>query len=56
MLPPNAASAAKLKRRKDDAIIMAQFDIQTYVARTTPPPAPPREPAPAAPAAAPGEN
>ena len=56
MLPPNPVAAAKLKRRKDDAIIMAQFDIQTYVARTTPPPAPPREPAPAAPAAAPGEN
>ncbi|HEX8850753.1 MAG TPA: type 4a pilus biogenesis protein PilO [Gemmatimonadaceae bacterium] len=33
MLPPNPAAAAKLKRRKDDAIIMAQFDIQTYVAK-----------------------
>ena len=55
MLPPNPAAAAKLKRRKDDAIIMAQFDIQTYVARTTPPPAPPVHDAPP-PAAAPGEN
>jgi type IV pilus assembly protein PilO len=33
MLPPNPVAAAKLKRRKDDAIIMAQFDIQTYVAK-----------------------
>ncbi len=44
LLPPaNAAFAAKLKRRKDDAIIQANFDIQTYVAKTataaaTPPP------------------
>ena len=35
LLPPaNAAFAAKLKRRKDDAIIQANFDIQTYVAKT----------------------
>jgi type IV pilus assembly protein PilO len=51
LLPPaNPQFAAKLKRRKDDAIIQANFDIQTYVARTTPPPAPPApKPAPAAP-------
>ena len=35
LLPPaNPAAAAKLKRRKDDAIIQANFDIQTYVAKT----------------------
>ena len=34
MLPANTQRAAKLKRRKDDAIIEAHFDIQTYVART----------------------
>ena len=35
LLPPaNATFAAKLKRRKDDAIIQANFDIQTYVAKT----------------------
>lgn len=34
MLPGNPQRAAKLKRRKDDAIIEAHFDIQTYVART----------------------
>ena len=34
MLPANAQRAAKLRRRKDDAIIEAHFDIQTYVART----------------------
>ena len=35
MPPANPAAAAKLKRRKDDAIIQANFDIQTYVAKTT---------------------
>lgn len=49
LLPGNAARAAKLKRRKDDAIIEAQFDIQTYVARNTPNPA--AAPAEAAPTA-----
>ena len=35
LLPPaNAAFAAKMKRHKDDAIIQANFDIQTYVAKT----------------------
>ena len=35
LLPPaNPAFAAKLKRKKDDAIIQANFDIQTYVAKT----------------------
>jgi type IV pilus assembly protein PilO len=35
LLPPaNATFAARLKRRKDDAIIQANFDIQTYVAKT----------------------
>ena len=35
LLPPaNANFAAKLKRHKDDAIIQANFDIQTYVAKT----------------------
>ena len=43
LLPPaNAAFAAKLKRRKNDAIIQANFDIQTYVAKTAAPPAAPR--------------
>ncbi|HEX2777985.1 MAG TPA: type 4a pilus biogenesis protein PilO [Gemmatimonadaceae bacterium] len=37
-LPGNAAAAAKLKRRKDDAIIMVNFDIQTYVAKVAGPP------------------
>lgn len=53
MLPPNPAAAAKLKRRKDDAIIMAQFDIQTYVAKGASAAAPGHD-APAAAAA--GEN
>ncbi len=45
LLPPaNAAFAAKLKRHKDDAIIQANFDIQTYVAKTAA-----AAPAPAAP-------
>jgi type IV pilus assembly protein PilO len=35
LLPPaNATFAARLKRHKDDAIIQANFDIQTYVAKT----------------------
>ena len=34
MPPANPQAAAKLKRRKDDAIIQANFDIQTYVAKT----------------------
>jgi type IV pilus assembly protein PilO len=50
--PANAAYAAKLKRRKDDAIIQADFDIQTYVAKTAAPaPAVAPAPAPAAGAA-----
>lgn len=32
-MPANAEYAKKLRRRKDDAIIQAQFDIQTYVAK-----------------------
>ena len=32
-MPANAEYARKLRRRKDDAIIQAQFDIQTYVAK-----------------------
>jgi type IV pilus assembly protein PilO len=49
LLPPaNPQFAAKLKRRKDDAIIQANFDIQTYVAKTVTPGA-----APVAPPAAP---
>ena len=39
MQPANAIYAAKMKRRKDDAIIQANFDIQTYVAKTTTTPA-----------------
>jgi type IV pilus assembly protein PilO len=38
MLPGNAQQAAKLKRRKDDAIIVVNFDIQTYVAKAAPAP------------------
>jgi len=34
-LPSNPERAKKLKRRKDDSIIEAQFDIQTYVAKTS---------------------
>ena len=34
-MPTNAERAKKLKRRKDDSIIEAQFDIQTYVAKTS---------------------
>ena len=37
-LPMNAERAKKLRRRKDDAIIEAQFDIQTYVAKNNGPP------------------
>ena len=37
-LPSNAERAKKLRRRKDDAIIEAQFDIQTYVAKNNGPP------------------
>jgi type IV pilus assembly protein PilO len=37
-LPSNAERAKKLKRRKDDSIIEAQFDIQTYVAKNNGPP------------------
>jgi type IV pilus assembly protein PilO len=37
MLPSNPERAKKLKRRKDDSIIEAQFDIQTYVAKSAPP-------------------
>jgi type IV pilus assembly protein PilO len=36
-LPTNPERAKKLKRRKDDAIIEAKFDIQTYVAKTSSP-------------------
>jgi type IV pilus assembly protein PilO len=40
-LPTNPERAKKLKRRKDDSIIEAHFDIQTYVAKTSAaPPAP----------------
>lgn len=39
-LPSNPERAKKLKRRKDDSIIEAQFDIQTYVAKNNPTPAP----------------
>ena len=39
--PANAVFAAKLKRHKDDAIIQANFDIQTYVAKTAAMPASP---------------
>lgn len=50
--PANPTYAAKLKRRKDDAIIQADFDIQTYVAKTAAPvPAAAPAPAPAAGAA-----
>lgn len=55
LLPPaNPQFAAKLKRRKDDAIIQANFDIQTYVAKTATQAAAPAAPAPpsAAPSAA----
>ena len=46
LLPPaNPAYAAKLKRRKDDAIIQANFDIQTYVAKTATSGAPANAPA-----------
>ena len=45
LLPPaNATFAAKLKRHKDDAIIQANFDIQTYVAKTPSTTAPPAAP------------
>jgi type IV pilus assembly protein PilO len=36
-MPSNPERAKKLKRRKDDSIIEAQFDIQTYVAKNTAP-------------------
>ena len=46
LLPPaNPQAAAKLKRRKDDAIIQANFDIQTYVAKTATSGAPATAPA-----------
>ena len=52
LLPPaNPQFAAKLKRRKDDAIIQANFDIQTYVAKAATQAAP--QAAPAAPSAGP---
>ena len=35
-LPGNVQQANKLKRRKDDAIIVVNFDIQTYVAKAAP--------------------
>jgi type IV pilus assembly protein PilO len=38
-LPGNVQQANKLKRRKDDAIIVVSFDIQTYVAKAAPAPA-----------------
>ena len=38
-LPGNVQQANKLKRRKDDAIIVVNFDIQTYVAKAAPAPA-----------------
>ena len=37
-LPGNVQQANKLKRRKDDAIIVVNFDIQTYVAKAAPAP------------------
>jgi type IV pilus assembly protein PilO len=47
LLPPaNAAFAAKMKRHKDDAIIQANFDIQTYVAKTAAAAVAPRPAAP----------
>lgn len=55
LLPPaNPQFAAKLKRRKDDSIIQANFDIQTYVAKAATQAAPQAAPAPpsAAPSAA----
>ena len=52
LLPPaNPQFAAKLKRRKDDSIIQANFDIQTYVAKAATQAAPQAAPAP--PSAAP---
>ena len=39
MLPSNPDRAKKLKRRKDDSIIEAHFDIQTYVAKSPTAPA-----------------
>ena len=38
-LPGNVQQANKLKRRKDEAIIVVNFDIQTYVAKAAPAPA-----------------
>ena len=50
-LPSNPERAKKLKRHKDDSIIEAQFDIQTYVAKNSGPAAPPAGVAPSQPAA-----
>jgi type IV pilus assembly protein PilO len=56
-LPSNVERAKKLKRRKDDAIIEAQFDIQTYVAKNSGPmPATPGSAAQPAAPGAPGAN
>jgi type IV pilus assembly protein PilO len=56
-LPSNAERAKKLKRRKDDSIIEAQFDIQTYVAKNTgPTPPAPGSTTPSAAPGAPGAN